>query len=82
MKINSDDFATHLLAQVLRLQAEVYVLNATIVSISEQVTPGVSEILREKMQEQTESVYQQLLIDHPFLKNDFDDLLSSVFPKV
>lgn len=81
MKISLDNFATHLLEHVLRLEAQVLVLNSTIVSIAEQATPGVSSILRKKIEEQTESVYQKLLIDHPFLKSDFDDILNSLNPK-
>lgn len=81
MKIDSDKFANYVLVEILRLKAQTEVLKGAIGVLVENMKPGSSAELLKSLEALSEDRFRTLLVDHPFVQDEFDDLLSSAFPK-
>ena len=81
MKIDSDKFANYVLVEILRLKAQTEVLKGAIGVLVETMKPGSSAELLKSLEALSEDRFRTLLVDHPFVQDEFDDLLSSAFPK-
>ncbi|MEZ5195072.1 MAG: hypothetical protein R2764_01330 [Bacteroidales bacterium] len=80
MQINIDEFSNRVLHDILRLQARVEVLEGTVLALIELKQPGSSDAFLKTLKEQTEAQFQKLLIDHPYLKDSFDQIVDEALP--
>ena len=78
MEMNINEVSNYLLAEVLKLQADVIVLRETVSVLIQIVKPEAYEAYLKEQKDQRLSFLQRLLVDHPFLKDDFDSLLSQL----
>lgn len=78
MKVKSDDAIIYLLKRCLTLDAKVIVLESAVVAHAEKLTPGCRNAYLKSLENSGNTVREELLLNHPFLQDDFDDLLGQL----
>ena len=79
MEININEVSNYLLAEVLKLQADVKVLQGTVSALMQIVKPEAYDAYLQEKASQQLSVLQELLLDHPFYEGPADDLIRQIF---
>ncbi len=80
MEISYDEALNNLLAKVLVLEAKVSVLESSMLSYVDIVKPGFAKEVSKHLKAGYETRYQKILLNHPWLKDDFDRLIDEAMP--
>lgn len=75
MKVKHDDAIIYLLKRCLTLEAKVIVLETAVVAHAEKITPGCRNAYLKSLENSGNTVREELLLNHPFLHGDFEDLM-------
>lgn len=75
MKVKLDDAVIYLLKRCLTLEAKVIVLESAVVAHAEKMNPGCRNAYLKSLENSENTVREELLLNHPFLQDDFEDLL-------
>lgn len=76
--MNLDDFAAQLLKEHIKLKADFIVLELLVKVIIEKYQPEVSEKIIAKYEEMKKQSFDEILLNHPLLKETWDNLLSEL----
>lgn len=75
MKVKHDDAIIYLLKRCLTLEAKIIVLESAVLSQAEKLNPGCRNAYLKSLETSGNSVREELLLNHPFLQDDFEDLM-------
>ena len=81
MLVSQDEFNNHVLPEILWLKARMSALELVVSSILQDYKPEAYENYEGVHRTAVEGVYRELLLVHPFLKDDFDRLIQEFFDK-
>ncbi len=80
MVIDQEKYAHYVLGELLMLRAKVIVLESTVQTLVLACRPEYYDEYVKSLESVFEQTARALLADHPFLKNDFDALMSQLSP--
>ena len=75
MIVSQEDAIIYLLRRSLVLDAQVMVLRSAVSSLAEKLNPGCHDDYLKSLKTAEQVACETLLLNHPYLKEDFDDLL-------
>lgn len=79
MNIDPNEFATYAFKEILTLKSQTMVLEQAVLALLQIVKPEACAKFEESLKVLQKSAYEEILINHPFLKKDFDDLMREAF---
>ncbi len=78
MKTTQNDVNHYLLSELVRLRAKAEANEGVLRFLIEHYWPEAAEMLLQKVRVMERKRLEQLLIDHPLLRGDFDDLFQQL----
>jgi hypothetical protein len=78
MEININDFSKYIFFEILKIEAKQKILEAAINAIVNKDKPEIYDRWIKSQKELELSYLEELLLNHPFLKDDFDELLDEL----
>lgn len=78
MNVNIDEAIIFLLRDNLELKAKVNALETVVLSLAKLQNPAFPDAISEQLKERESVLFQTYLLNHPFLKDDFEDFVEGL----
>jgi len=75
MNVDINEVSNYLLGELLKLQAKVTVLEGSVSALMNSYKPDNHASFLKAQKDLEVRVLQQLLIDHPYLQDGFDEIV-------
>jgi len=75
MNVNIDEAIIFLLRENLILKSKIDALESAVLVLSNQHKENSSSVVSELLKERQEELFQTYLLNHPFLKDDWDSVV-------